>query len=87
MLIPVAFMAVISFDRSISPNVIRTASRMLSGVDVVEKVWRDIHQVFADDQWRNLVAQDVAQQLEKGKDQQQHDERASIIADRRKVAQ
>ena len=43
--------------------------------DVIEKKWRDVQQIFADRQGRNVIAQNISQQLEYCKDEQQDQKR------------
>src|SRR5690349_18166712 len=43
--------------------------------DVVEEKRRDVEQIFADGERRNLVVKDVAKKFKEGEDQQKHDER------------
>ena len=43
--------------------------------DVVEQIGRDVEQVLGDDGRRNLVAQNVSQQLEQSEYENEHQER------------
>src|SRR5260221_11229553 len=84
---PVALIAVISLERCNRPKVTSTASSMLRS-GVVKEIGHYVQQVFAHSKGRDLVPQDVAQQLEQGKHQQQHQESSDDHREiERKVAQ
>ena len=63
----------ISLLRLSTPKVTSTAISTASGRDLVEHAGREVDQVFADHGERDVVAQNVADQIEEGEDQhQQH---------------
>ena len=74
MLVPVAFIAVISFLFCSSPMVVSTASSTLSGVMHVDHRRRNVEQVLAHHEHRNVIAHDVAEQLKEGEHQGEQDE-------------